>query len=256
MLQYVLDHLRAQMCLSTVGPNFKKLTIQPMYNFYNLYEFMNMISWYTEQEKAAENVQLGVGGNIETLKFTFLCNMTTRDDTERVRLFGTGGKLLASLKRLMSNLKKLKRLELIDLMLDPQEAQFLLDEVCDKDYLTLNELFLVNTTRVQYQLLHVGVFIHLHTLVISPQNLGNEVIDLLSHTNLKHLHILQNRYTPHAFEIKIDAVSAITWRNCRKNNPYLRVHLQLETIKEKPLIWQEEAPVWTVLYDSPHIGVM
>ncbi|XP_044271820.1 uncharacterized protein LOC123015857 isoform X1 [Tribolium madens] len=249
--QYVLDHLRTQNCLSQVGRNFRKLTFEPMLNFYNLYEFMNMVSWCTEQSQNKDNPEFGVGKNIHTLKFTFPCNMTNRDDTERIRLFGTGGKLLAALKRLMSNLKKLKRLELIDLMLDPKEAQFLLDEVCEGCCLTLDTLSVINTTRIQYELFHVGVFLNLQVLYISPQNLGDDIIELLSHTKIKHIHILQNRYTPN--DINIKPVGFKTWKVARKNNPELRVHLQLESLKEKPLIWQQGAPVSTVLYDSPHI---
>lgn len=122
---------------------------------------MNMISWYTEQRERKENVELGVGSNIKFLKFTFPCNMAKGDDTERIRLFGTGGKLLQALKRLMGNLKKLEVLQLIDLMLEPSEAQFLLDEVCETRCLNLRSLHLVNTTKMQYQLLHVGVFLNL-----------------------------------------------------------------------------------------------
>jgi F-box protein 39 len=227
------------------------LTFEPMLNFYNLYEFMNMISWCSEQSQNNDNPEFAAGRNIHTLKFTFPCNMTNRDDIERIRLFGTGGKLLAALKRLMSNLKKLKRLELIDLMLDPKEAQFLLDEVCEGCCLTLQTLSVINTTRVQYELFHVGVFLNLKVLYISPQNLGDDVIELLSHTNIEHIHILQNRYTPN--DINIKPVSYKTWKTARKNNPNLKVHLQLESVKEKAIIWQQGAPVSTVLYDSPHI---
>lgn len=139
----------------------------PMMNFYNLYEFMNMISWYMEQKEEKENVKLGIGTNIEWLKFTFPCNMTTRDDTERIRLFGTGGKLLEALKRLMGNLKNLRNLLLIDLMLDPKDAQYLLDEVVSSSCLALKTLYVVNTTKVYYPLLHVGVFLNLHVSLTS-----------------------------------------------------------------------------------------
>jgi F-box protein 39 len=88
-------------------------------------------------------------------------------------------------------------------------------------------------------------------LYISPQNLGDDVIELLSHTNIEHIHILQNRYTPN--DINIKPVSYKTWKTARKNNPNLKVHLQLESVKEKAIIWQQGAPVSTVLYDSPHI---
>lgn len=46
-------------------------------------------------------------------------------------------------------------------------------------------------------------------LVISPQNLHEDVIELLGHTRLKHLHILQNRYSP-----KDTTVRLVIKRNC------------------------------------------
>ncbi|KRT78419.1 F-box domain-containing protein [Oryctes borbonicus] len=148
--QYVLDHLRTQMCLSKVGRNFRHLTFEPMMNFYNLYEFMNMVSWYIEQTRVKKIEQsdiTGVGCKIRTLKFTFPCDMSTgQEESERLRLFGTGGRLLAGLKRLMSNLELLKRLELIDLMLEPKEAEHLLDEVCEICCLTLRTLILIYFT--------------------------------------------------------------------------------------------------------------
>lgn len=135
-----------------------------MLNFFNLYEFMNMVSWYIEQSRLKTIKQpgiTGVGCKIRTLKFTFPCDMSNRDESERIRLFGTGGKLLAGLKRLMGNLELLKTLELVDLMLDPKEAEHLLDEVCEICNMTLRTLILINTTRVQYQMLHAGIFLNL-----------------------------------------------------------------------------------------------
>lgn len=61
----------------------------------------------------------------------------------------------------MGNLPALRHLELIDLMLETREAQHLLDEVCSLCCLTLQTLILVNTTKLQYQLLHAGVFLNL-----------------------------------------------------------------------------------------------
>lgn len=90
-------------------------------------------------------------------------------------------------------------------------------------------------------------------MIISPQNLGDDLVELLGYTKIKHLHILQNRYTPN--DVNIRPVCSQIWKKCRENNPALSVHLQLESMKEKPIIWQEKAPVRTVLYDSPHIGV-
>jgi len=61
----------------------------------------------------------------------------------------------------MGNLPALRHLELIDLMLETREAQHLLDEVCSLCCLTLQTLILINTTKLQYQLLHAGVFLNL-----------------------------------------------------------------------------------------------
>lgn len=89
--------------------------------------------------------------------------------------------------------------------------------------------------------------------MISPQNLGDDLIDLLGFTQLTHLHILQNRYTPN--ELIINPVSGKCWMNCRKNNPKLCVHLELESVKEKQIVWQDFAPVKSILYDSPKIWI-
>lgn len=40
-------------------------------------------------------------------------------------------------------------------------------------------------------------------LVISPQNLHEDVIELLGYTKLRHLHILQNRYSPKDTTIRL-----------------------------------------------------
>lgn len=128
-------------------------------NFFNLYEFINIVSWYLENsDHKAENTQKGIGSNIKSLKYTFPCNIMSRDETESC---GTGGKQLGALKRLMGNLTRLRNLELVDLMLDPREAQYLLDEVCQNCYDKLAYLSVVNATKVQYTLLHIGVFINL-----------------------------------------------------------------------------------------------
>jgi F-box protein 39 len=69
----------------------------------------------------------------------------------------------------MGNLAGLRHLELTDLMLEPHEAQHLLDEVCSLCCLTLHTLILINTTKLQYQLLHAGVFLNLQ--VTEQENL-------------------------------------------------------------------------------------
>lgn len=81
--QYMLDHLRVQLCLQSIGRYIQVLVFRPINNFYNLYEFMNMISFYAERGQ-------GVGSRIHTLQYTFPCNMATSRIDESV-LYGTGG---------------------------------------------------------------------------------------------------------------------------------------------------------------------
>ncbi|XP_050436850.1 F-box/LRR-repeat protein 21 isoform X2 [Adelges cooleyi] len=238
--QYMLDHLRVQYCLQSIGSYIKVLVFKPASNFYNLYEFMNMISFYAEHGQ-------NVGSKISTLHYTFPCNMATSHD-ESV-LYGTGGKLLEALKRLMGILPSLRRLELIDLMLENIDAQTLLDQVCYYCCTTLSTLVLINTTKQLCQLLHPGAFVNLQVLVISPQNLGSDLMLLLSQTTLRHLHIVQNRYTP----IDIEPIHPIDWRHFTKANPWLRVHLRVESVRERQILWQAGAPVSSVIYKSPNI---
>nr|CAD7589791.1 unnamed protein product [Timema genevievae] len=249
--QHVLDHMRLQNCLSRIGRNIRCLVFAPLVNFFNLYEFMNMFSYFAEQPPPDN---LGIGPNIRSLRFVFPCNMAVGDETEQAHIFGTGGKLLEALKRLMGNLPSLRHLELIDLMLDTREAQYLLDEVCSVCCTTLCTLAVVNTTKLNYQLLHVGVFLNLQVLVISPQNLGDDVVHLLANTTLRHLHLVQNSYTPEDLVFK--PVSSQVWSLCRLTNPQLVVHLEVEGPRNRDPLWQSKAPVHSVLYHSPHARVV
>lgn len=74
---------------------------------------------------------------------------------------------------------------------------------------------------------------------------------MLSQTQLRHLHILQNRYTP----IDIEPMNYFDWENCVKINSTLKVHLRVESIRERQIIWQPGAPVSSIIYKSPNIRV-
>ncbi|XP_024936759.1 uncharacterized protein LOC107263591 isoform X2 [Cephus cinctus] len=254
--QYVLDHMRTSACLNKVGKFFRCIIFEPMLNFYNLYEFMNMVSWYTERQGCDNTSVAGVGTYIRRLKFTFPCNMANRDDADRIRVFGTGGKLLQALKRLMSNLINLRCLELIDLMLDSIEAIHLLDDVCTMCTETLTTLVLINTTRYYCPLLHVGVFLNLKVLVISPQNLDEDVIELLGYTKLQHLHIIQNRYSPKDSTVHLPKSNS--WAKMRKHNPVLKVHFEVESHKPTDIILpidlleHSDIPCHSVVLDNPN----
>ncbi|XP_011881249.1 PREDICTED: uncharacterized protein LOC105569407 [Vollenhovia emeryi] len=257
--QYVLDHIRASTCLNKVGRHFRTLVFEPMLNFYNLYEFMNMISWYAERQGSDNTSVAGVGTYVRRLKFTFPCNMANRDDPDRIRVFGTGGKLLEALKRLMANLQNLRCLELIDLMLESNEALHLMDDICVNCTQTLSKLILINTTRYNCPLLHVGVFVNLNVLVISPQNLHEDVIELIGYTKLRHLHILQNRYSTKDTTIRLPKRSS--WVKMRANNPYLKVHFEIESHKATDillpidLLEHSVIPCHSIVLDNPNTQV-
>ncbi|XP_058800831.1 uncharacterized protein LOC131669741 isoform X2 [Phymastichus coffea] len=258
--QYVLDHMRTSTCLNKIGRNFKCLIFEPMMSFQNLFEFMNMISWYSERQKMDKSM-IGIGTNIKRLKFTFPCDMANRnrDNSENMKLFGTGGKLLEALKRLMRNLENIKSLELIDLMLENKEAMHLMDDICANCTQTLKKLVLINTTRQPCPLLHVGVFLNLKILVISPQNLHEDVIELLGYTQLQHLHILQNRYSPK--DIFINLPKNAAWRKMKSNNPHLRVHFEIESQKPLDIILPfnpnqpNEIPCQSIVLDNPNTQI-
>ncbi|XP_012257967.2 uncharacterized protein LOC105687145 isoform X2 [Athalia rosae] len=255
--EYILDHMRTSMCLNKVGRHFRNLIFDPMLNFYNLFEFMNMISWYAEKQGSDNTSVAGVGTLIRRLKFTFPCNMANRDDPEGVRVFGTGGKLLEALRRLMANLANLRCLELIDLMLDNREAIYLLDDVCAVCTETLSKLVLINTSRYRCPLIHVGMFLNLKILVISPQNLHEDVIELIGYTKLKHLHIVQNRYSP--VDSTIQLPKSNSWLKMKLNNPHLRVHFEIESSKPIDLVLPIDVlsehsaiPCHSIVLDNPN----
>ncbi|XP_017756259.1 PREDICTED: uncharacterized protein LOC108548012 isoform X2 [Eufriesea mexicana] len=257
--QYVLDHMRTSTCLNKIGRNFRSLVFEPMLNFYNLYEFMNMVSWYTEKQGSDNTSVAGVGTYIRRLKFTFPCNMTDSDNPHSIRLFGTGGKLLEALKRLMGNLHNLRCLELIDLMLDSKDALNLMDDICANCTQTLSKLVLINTTKFYCPLLHVGVFINLSVLVISPQNLHEDVFDLIGYTKLQHLHIVQNRYSPRD-TTTVRLPSRKSWIKMRENNPQIKVHFEVESYKPTDILpidilEHRSIPCHSIVVNAPYTKI-
>lgn len=85
--------------------------------------------------------------------------------------------------------------------------------------------------------------------MISPQNIDDDVIELLGYTALQRLHIIQNRYTP-SDSSAMHPISLKAWKQCKLNNPRLAVFLEIESVREKEVLWQEGAPVHGLIYDS------
>lgn len=246
--QYVLDHMRTQHCLSRVGCYIKGLEFVPIHNFNNMYHFMNLLTFNIQQSRRSDCdlTYFDVGKHITSLKYIFPCNMAMRE-TDDVKLFGTGGQLLKMLKNLMFELNNLKALRLVDLMLERYEAKHLLDEVLESCNMVLRELCLVNITNTHCPIMHTGLFFNLNVLIISPQNLDDDVLQLLSSTALRHLHIFQNSYSP----TTPAACSAKAWKALRKENQKIQVHLRIESTTNADMTFQPNAPVYSVTYRTP-----
>lgn len=93
----------------------------------------------------------------------------------------------------MGNLPSLKRLELIDLMLENEDAQTLLDQVCFYCCSTMSTLVLINTSKNICPLLHPGVFVNLQVHIIYFHIFKHKIIKFNKHNILKmYLHIIKN----------------------------------------------------------------
>jgi F-box protein 39 len=147
-----------------------------------------------QSRRKCDQIYFEVGKRIRTFKYVFPCNMANSE--QDVKLYGTGGSLLKTLKALMFELNRLRNLKLIDLMLERYEAKHLLDEVLESCEMVLQNLCLVNVTVTHCPIMHVGLFFNLKVLIITPQNLDDDVIQLLSSTALRDLYIFQNNYSP------------------------------------------------------------
>uniref|UniRef100_A0A182N2U6 F-box domain-containing protein n=1 Tax=Anopheles dirus TaxID=7168 RepID=A0A182N2U6_9DIPT len=250
--QPVLDHSRLQSCLLSIGHLIRGLDFRPQVSFNNMFQFMSLISWAMEQNARASGCPrewAGCGQRIRSLNYLFPCNMALSEDPESIKLFGTGGQLLAALKRLMFCLTDLQSLSLVDLILERYEANHLLDEVLESCCLVLRRLCLVNVTSCHCPIMHIGLFLNLQVLVVSPQNVDDDVLTLLADSKVKHLTLLQNRYTPPA--LAISPCSAKAWLVVRRDNPRLRVHLRVESTTNAVILLQPEAPVASMIYQTP-----
>lgn len=233
----LLDSVRVSTFLTKRGPWIRSLIFQPMSNLYNLYEFLNLSHYL-------RNNMSGVLDKVHTLRFHFSCHLSQR--SEEV-VFGTGGQTLSMLKKVMGMLTELKTLELRDLLLEGKEGLQLLDEVCVVCCETLRHLVLINITKMSHTMLHPGAFINLTSLVISPQNIGEDLLELLGNSKVRNMHIVQNKYTENGRSVHYKC-----WKQCRASNPRLRVHLRTEGSSKKELYWQVRAPVKSIVYDSPY----
>jgi len=127
----------------------------------------------------------------------------------------------------MSNLKCLTRIELLDLNLDKAEAEHLLDEACSTLCEQLRHLTLINVTKTQFGILHPICFVNLQTLKISPQNLSEEVVELLANNErFRELHLIQSKHT----ECPVKSIDHRIWRRVAQR---YKVYLRYLTLNRK-----------------------
>lgn len=241
----VLDHHRVQNCLFRIGRLIKGLEFVPFHNFNNMNQFMSLLIFFIQQNETGSPEYRDIGKKITSFRYKFPCNMTLSETD--MKLFGTGGAMLKTLKALLFELGTLRSLKLIDLMLERYEAKHLLDEVLESCSVTLKTLCLVNVTSTHCPIMHCGLFFNLQVLIISPQNLDDDVLQLLASTSLRHLHILQNNYCP----TTPAACHAKAWKSFQLENPDIKVHLRLESSSSNAeLTYQPNAPVHSITYHT------
>ncbi|RWS09348.1 uncharacterized protein B4U79_08315 [Dinothrombium tinctorium] len=243
--QLQLDHYRMHMYLSKFGRCIREIIITPMTNLFNLYEFMKMLTYFAEffDENPLHSVH--------TFDFTFACHVVSDENKQQEYVFGTGGRMLLGLKNLLRCLSGLEKLSLRELLLEKNDAQYLLDDVLYNCCETMRLLRIINCTKLPFPIFHVSCFVNLQTLIITPQHLNDEVINQIScNTKLANLWIIQTKYTEQCLP-----VSSKTWKECTKNSPDLNVHLVVTGKFKSEVIWQSNAPVKSIVYDTPYAAI-
>lgn len=229
---------KTQICLHRVGHLFKRIIITPMHNFYNLFEFLRILSAYLGFFEEFPMPHLN------TFHFTFACE--TRGMTGAI-VHGTGGKILDVLKELLSRMQHLRSLKLNHLLLDEAEVTGLIDAIQPDCTSSLKSLEILNCSKNPYPLTELSVFDNLQILTVSPQHVNEEVMIMLGTSGLTELHLVQGRYT-----CDFQHVSDEAWKLLKQMSPYFRVNLEIRGHTKSRLGLQPHAPVRKIVYDTPY----
>ncbi|XP_011495411.1 PREDICTED: uncharacterized protein LOC105360257 [Ceratosolen solmsi marchali] len=253
---HVVDHMRIIICLNNVGKHIRSLIFEPMMNSHNFYDFMNMIfRYYKIQELYTEPLEHKT--HIHKLKLTSPRDRIYKNNSDVMTLYGTGIKFFETVIKLIGCFCNMKCLELIDFMMNSEEAIHIMDKICKCNRQTLSKLILINATRCPCPITHFAVFKNLHTLVISPQNLSETVLAELGCIRLRHLHILQNHYS--IKELSLNLPNNVSWKKLKQNNPKLKIHLEIESRKKSDVILninEHEIPFHSIVLDNPNTQVL
>eukprot|EP00095_Tigriopus_kingsejongensis_P000406 maker-scaffold19_size710362-snap-gene-4.16 protein:Tk00406 transcript:maker-scaffold19_size710362-snap-gene-4.16-mRNA-1 annotation:"hypothetical protein L798_10119" len=238
----VLDTVTASNALNKISHKLRQISFLPKVNLHNTCVFQRLMTKFCERQ--------GSLPDIERFSYTFPCDFARKSN--EVDIYGTGGMILQDMKALLNFFPGLKKLELIDLELDGVDAAHVLDEVSTVCAENITNLVVVNPSRRPYSLLAVSTFVNLRSLTISPHNLGDDLAECIGDMpRLRNLIILTNQYT----ECIPTPVDYRVWKQTRKTNPRLRVHLMTEGKHSKEITFQTRAPVKSVVYDTPYTRV-
>uniref|UniRef100_A0A0R3RBW3 FBD domain-containing protein n=1 Tax=Brugia timori TaxID=42155 RepID=A0A0R3RBW3_9BILA len=129
--QHMIDHWKLRFLIMKATTKWKVLEIEPVTILFNLYEFIRVLtnfSEYYERNSLAKPLQ-----GIRSFSFKWQLHVHVRGEgqTERVNIsvFGTGGEMLKTLSLLLSYLHGLTKLSLHELQLEPYECNDFIDDV-------------------------------------------------------------------------------------------------------------------------------
>ncbi|VDN81394.1 unnamed protein product [Brugia pahangi] len=246
--QHMIDHWKLRFLIMKATTKWKVLEIEPVTILFNLYEFIRVLtnfSEYYERNSLAKPLQ-----GIRSFSFKWQLHVHVRGEgqTERVNIsvFGTGGEMLKTLSLLLSYLHGLTELSLHELQLEPYECNDFIDDILYKFDSQLKSLCIINLTKVRRPFLQLGLFLFLEHLTVSPQHLNESIVTLLADLrHLKSLIILQNDKT---FGAK--AVDSKAWLSFAKRNNHTRIHLIQAGKRQNALLIQPKAPVYAIIFDK------
>ncbi|XP_064605091.1 uncharacterized protein LOC135470209 [Liolophura sinensis] len=236
--QRELDPRKTHFMLTRVGSYFKKVIVTDIADFYNLHEFLRVLTFFLEYYDECPMTQL------KSFDFTFHCE--ERGMTGLI-VHGTGGKILEELIQLVQVLGNLRELKMNQLLLEAKDAPGLFEAIAKNCIDTLTYLEILNYTKIPCPMPEMAQFWTLSRLVVSPQQLSDEVVLLLAGTCLVDLRIVQDTYT-----CPCVPVSGMAWCELSTMAPFLKVRLECRGRTKEDVMVQPHAPVSAVVYSTPY----
>ncbi|XP_055317479.1 F-box only protein 39 [Sitodiplosis mosellana] len=244
----VLDYERALNCLQRIGPHIRSVNICQLQDFVSLYQlFVLFESYFVKMQNSSPNIR--------QFAFNFPCDQPLEINPNGIKLFGIGGQVIGSFRKLLPKMQKLCQLELVDLVLERYEANKLLDQMSISLSHSLKLLSAVNLTNFHCPLQQIAMMSNLEILKLSPQNIDDSMLHLIVESNLKHLHIVQNENTPKT----VMPCSAKAWTHFKQHaSEHLQVHLEAisKYTNGCDLLIQPEAPVHSITCKNAKRGVI